>query len=224
MQHSILATDLLDEHKMKPFLYGVLFSRLVDNKDGYFYAYTCVRVSKFLPEYDFPKLAKELAHLYDVECDYENWEIHKIKPIFKEKQLAFELRFWIKNDTKLKIDKFNDKLYDKLCKEDWLHKDLTPSKKKFTSGFMEMRGNISVPRRNIKQSFFFADKDELNRMLIFPNNVGTTWHKRKFTDEDIAKAKHKRKLVYMGLDWYAKEIGFINRYKRDIYNLTVVKE
>jgi len=219
---SINATDLLRFNNTKPFLFGALFSRakiVQEAGDEYFCCYTVFKVSKALLQYDFVRCANELAQKYNKDSGYDNWMVYCVNPDAKEQQVAVELRFHIKNDGRMDLVTFNNLVYKKLMKCDWLHEEgLNENKKSFVRGYMETRGSIDLTRVLIAQDYYYNNLMELTRILLFPYNIGIPSSYLNFNPREMQpNSKEKATQFRMNLFWYAQEIGFSNKYKADVF-------
>lgn len=221
---SILASDLL-KYEIKPFLFGALFSRITIEKDKnhdeyfYFIGYTSFKVSKALLKYDFVKCANELVEKYNNESGNDNWIIHKVNPNAKEQQTAVELRFYIKNNLNLNLATFNNLVYKKLMQCDWLYESgLNENKKAFVRGYMETRGSVDIGRQYITQDYYYNNRTELKRVLVFADHIGIPIAYLNFNPREMQpNSKEKATQFRINIFWYAKEIGFINKYKAQIF-------
>lgn len=218
---SIKVSDIL-RFEITPFLFGVLFSRIKIIDESFFMGYTFFKVSKALIQYDFEKCANDLVKSYDKASGYKNWTIHYIntKPVKKDQETAVELRFYIENDQNLSLQTFNNAIYKKLMKCEWLYEsDLNDHKKSFVRGFTETRGSIDITAKFIAQDYYYDNEIELNRIFVFSNHIGIPVQYLNFNPRETQpNSKEKNTQFRINIFWYAYYIGFINNYKADIFS------
>jgi len=229
MINCIKLSDLLKyPNNIKPFLYGVLFSRVINishNNDEYFYicGYTSFKVSKVLLEYDFENLAEELIDKYNRVCGYKNWTIHKVisGKVHKAQQHAIELRFYIKNDLNVDLNQFNNLIYKTLMQCDWIrYETFNDEKKDFVRGYMEMRGSVDIGVSYMTQDYYYSNRLELLRINVFLDFIDIPIQYLNFNQRETQpNSKEKNSQFRIDINWYASKIGFINRYKSDVYNI-----
>jgi len=215
------STDLL-RFNIEPFLFGVLFSRIKKVDDDFFCGYTSFKVSKALIQYDFVELAEELVELYNVKSGYRNWIIHRVNKnrLKTDQEIALELRFYIRNNERMSLETFNNLVYKKLMKSDWIYESgLNDSKKSFVRGFAETRGSIDLSAKFIAQDYYYENEMELKRILIFANQIEIPTQYLNFNPRETQpNSKEKNTQFRINLFWYTYHIGFINRYKSEIFS------
>lgn len=219
---SINAKDLL-RFDIKPFLFGVLFSRIMQADDSkipkQFYIYTNFRTSKAVNygTFDFKTYSNVLKDDYNFFSGYENWVVDK------SSSSTIELRFYINNDLKVTTSEFYNLVYKKVMQEDWMYsEDLNESKRLFLIGFMETRGSIDLNRPYIAQDYFYSNSFELKRIQLITDYMNIPYGYVNFNprdlQEDFVSGKRKRNTQFrINVHYYAKLIGFINKYKAQIY-------
>lgn len=218
----IKASDLI-KYEIKPFLFGVLFSRIMptpcNNKNpDKFYIYTNFRTSKaVLPtDFSFINYADELVRQYNSFSGYCNWEIYKVT----NKQL--ELRFYIFNDLLINASQFYFLIHKKLITSPWVYVDkLTEEKKSFIRGYMESRGSVDTSLKLIAQDYFYNNKFELKRVQILTDMMNLPMSYANFNPRDMQpqfiEGIRRNAQFRINLYFYAKEIGFINKYKALVF-------
>lgn len=219
---SIKLKDLLN-YDIKPFLFGVLFSRITteDTRDipEKVYAYTSFRKSKAVnyTDFDFIEYSNALQDKYNELSGYKNWMVKTAK------EGSMELRFPIENNLNTPIETINDLVYKRLIKEDWLYDEsLNAEKKDFMRGFMETRGSIDTTASYITQDYFYNNRRELKRINIFTDRIEIPYSYLNFNprqlQNDYVTGKSKRNTQFrVNLHYYVKNFGFYNKYKALIY-------
>lgn len=218
--------------EMKPFLLGLLFSRIKSIPESakvpeQFYVYTSFKSSKavFKSDFSLKAYAEELVEQYNAVSGYENWEIHKAT------DSSVQLRLYIENDLQLTVEECYMAIHKKLLSSsDWLYKDeLTEEKKSFLRGYMETRGSIDLTAKMIAQDYFYNNKFELKRVQILTDMLNLPISYANFNPRhmqpDYVSGKNKRNSQFrINVFFYAKEIGFINKYKAKIFENTYKPE
>ncbi|MDD4388946.1 MAG: hypothetical protein PHV87_07055, partial [Bacilli bacterium] len=139
------ASDLIN-YEIKPFLFGVLFSRILpdpikNNNPDKFYIYSLFKRSKavLVTDFSFQGYAPELVNQYNFFSGYSNWEIHSVS------SGSTNLRFYIYNDLNINASQFYVLVYKKLIANQWLiDEGLNDEKKSFIRGYMETRGSVDL--------------------------------------------------------------------------------
>lgn len=218
----LLSKDLL-RFDVKPFLLGVLFSRIMpsdrDEIPKSFYVYTNFRTSKAVNfiDFDFIKYSDILKEKYNVASGYENWIVHRVS------ESTMELRFYIQNDLEIKTTDFYNMIYKKTMQETWMYtEDLCENKKMFIRGFMETRGSIDLTRPYISQDYFYNNRFELKRAQILTDLMDIPYgylnfNPRNLQGDFVSGIQRRNTQFRINIHYYAKEIGFINEYKALIY-------
>jgi len=219
---SIKATDVL-KFEIKPFLFGVFFSRIMPKPDGnkpeMFYLYTSFRSSKavFKSDFSLEDYAHKLLEQYNYFSGYENWSIHAAN------KNRIELRFYIKNDLNINSSEFYNLIYKKLLNESWLHNDkFNEEKKHFIRGYMEPRGSIDTTIKLIAQDYFYNNSFELKRVQLLTDMMNlpishANFNPRNMQPQYVSGTNKRNAQFRINLFFYAKNIGFINEYKAKIF-------
>jgi len=219
---SIKLSDLL-RFDIKPFLYGVLLSRIKtnDNKDipDSVYVYTDFRSSKAVnyTDFNFKKYSSKLREKYNNASGYKNWHIKRVT------DSSMKLIFPIKNDLNLDIIELNRSIYKKLLQENWLYTDdniLNESQKMFVRGFMETRGSFDL-NSYFSQDYYYNNRTELKRMQIFAEFMNIPINYLNFNPRELQKdylrGNKRNTQIRFNVFYYAKVIGFLNHYKALIF-------
>jgi len=219
----IKASDFI-KYDITPFLFGVLFSRImpkpeINMKPDKFYIYTSFRNSKAVLKNAFSLLeyAPKLVQQYNKVSGYNNWEIH----VAKEDKI--ELRFYINNDLNINSSNFYNLIYAKLRKTEWLYDYSTNEKKKyFLRGYMESRGSVDTSLKLFAQDYFYNNRFELKRVTLLIDDIGlpipyANFNPRNMQPQYISGVNKRNAQFRINLFYYAKEIGFINEYKALIF-------
>jgi len=221
--NSISSKDLL-RFEIKPFLFGVLFSRIMvkpvsaSQTPEYFYIYTRFMTSKavFRADFAFKDYAKKLTMQYNRVSGYENWEIYSAS------DTVIELRLYIKNDLNVSLDTFKSLVYKSLIKSDWLYETgLTEGKKFFVRGFMESRGTVDIKANFIAQDYFYSNAEELKRLQVLTDRIlpmeYANFNPRNLQPQYVSGECKRNDQFRINKLYYAKEIGFINEYKAQVF-------
>jgi len=220
---NIKASDFL-KYKITPFIYGLFFSGIrQDKNDLSLYVYTDYKNSKAVinTEFDFLDYAKELCIQYNKISGYDNWGI------YKNTQSSTTLRFNIINDLGITPNDMYKLIYQRLLKQEWLidnneDYELNDNKKHFIRGFMETRGSVDTQRKYIAQDYFYNNQFELKRIMFLTDIIGISlsylnFNPRQLQPQYYKKIQKRNTQFRINLCYYAKEIGFINKYKAKIF-------
>ena len=214
--------DLLN-FDIKPFLFGVLFSRIVSDEKKEIpeelYVYTAFRASKAVnfSDFSFKEYSSKLIEKYDFSSGYRNWKVKSVS------DTSMKLSFPILNDMNVSIESLNDIIYKRLMQESWLFEEgLTEEKKMFMRGYMETRGSIDLSGNYIAQDYFYNNQMELKRIQIFMDLLGIPLSYLNFNPRelqgDFITGKSRRNTQFrINIHYYAREFGFLNDYKALIY-------
>lgn len=227
----INAKDLM-RFNIKPFLFGVLFSRLMTDDiteiPKMFYIYTYFKTSKAVnfTDFDFCSYSEILVNDYNTFSGYENWQIKSVT------NSSMELRFYIKNDLEIKTSEFYNLIYKKIMQEDWVYDEtLSLKKRQFLIGFMETRGSIDLSANYISQDYFYDNRFELKRIQLITDYMNIPYSflnlNPRNLQPDFISGKRKRNMQFrINIHYYSRFIGYINRYKAMIYsnNWKVINE
>lgn len=211
------------KNKISPFLYGAFMSRIMstkrDNK-SYFYCYTSFRVSRAVPARVFSIL--KYGSTYIGELNYisgiKEWVVHRCNDD------VFEARFYLENDLSLSDTIFYNLLHEKFFKESWIHDDgLTDDKKDFIRGFLELRGSVDTTAKFIAQDYFFNNRIELKKAQIVTNFMNVplkyaNYNMRDLQHQFVAGINKRNPQFRINSYYYAKYIGFLNKYKAKIFD------
>lgn len=224
MIRSVSAKELLNKHEIKPFLLGVLFSRIMPKPIGnsipeYFYGYTWFKASKAVYKTDFNLVnyAGELVKQYNSQSGFEIWTIDTAT----ESQV--KLKFYIKNDLDINSAQFYNLIYQKLLQSKWLAgEDVNEDKKSFIRGYMETRGSIDTSAKFISQDYFYNNSLELKRVQLLTDMIGlpiayANFNPRNMQPQFVSGENKRNAQFRINIFYYAKEIGFINEYKAMVF-------
>jgi 5-methylcytosine-specific restriction protein A len=219
----VKASELL-KRDLKPFLLGVLYSRIMSEPKtekipDRFFVYSSFKTSKVVwdSSFAFLEYASKLVIQYNDLSGYKNWEIHSAN----DKQI--ELRFYIQNDLGIDSTNFYNLIYKKLLQCDWVHYDeLNKDKKNFISGYMEPRGSVDTSLKMIAQDYFYNNNYELKRVQLLTDMMNLPISYLNFNPRqmqpDYVTGKRKRNTQFrIHLFYYANIIGFVNEYKAKIF-------
>lgn len=218
----IKVKDLLD-FDIKPFLYGVLFSRITSDEQSEipekFYVYTAFRASKAVnyTDFNFLEYSSKLVDRYNYVSGYKNWAVKSVTDTY------MKVTFPILNDLGITIEAFNDIVYKRLMQESWLYEEgMSEEKKMFMRGYMETRGSIDLGGNYISQDYFYNNRIELKRIQIFMDLLGIPFSYLNFNPRelqgDFITGKRKRNTQFrINIHYYVSEFGLINEYKALIY-------
>lgn len=217
------ASDLL-KYEITPFLFGVLYSRIMpkptdDSNPAQFYIYSAFRTSKAVLRSSFSlnKYANTLSDQYNKYSGYKNWAIHT------SSDDGVELRFYIQNDLMIDAAQFYNLVYKKLRSSSWLNTDeINEDKKFFLRGYMESRGSVDTTLKLFAQDYFYNNRFELKRVQLLTDDIGLPISYANFNPRNMqpqfVKGVSKRNAQFrINLFYYAKNIGFINEYKALIF-------
>ena len=207
---------------IKPFLYGAFLSRIQQtNIDGkpYFYAYSMFQSSKYIypADFSFHGYASRFVEKLNLHSGYENWQVHHVT------QKSMELRFYILNDLNISTENFYIMLYQNLHNCDWAYSEqINPEQKSFIRGFMELRGSVDTNRPLIAQDYFFNNRIDIKKAMILIDQMHlpmeyTNFNARNLQPQFVSGENRRNPQLRINLNYYAKEIGFINDYKAKIF-------
>jgi len=219
----LTVSELLSKKEIKPFLYGAFLNRIMSTKtaDGHcFYAYTSFRSSKavYKDDFNFYAYADELIASFNHFSGFYNWEKVNVR------EQNMELRFYVVNDLKITSTQFYNLLYKKMLTCDWLTgEELNADKKSFIRGFMELRGSVDTTAKLIAQDYFYNNNIELKKGQILTNMMDlpisyANFNARNLQPQYISGENQRNAQFRINLMFYAREIGFINKYKATIFD------
>lgn len=215
-------SEFLSKKEIKPFLYGAFLSRIMETEiEGkkFLYAYSSFRASKavYRDDFDFFSLCDELISSFNHYSGFYNWEKHSVK------EQSMELRFYLENDLNISSTQFYSLLYKKMLTSDWLVSDnLNSEKKSFIRGFMELRGSVDTTAKLIAQDYYYNNNLELKKgqilttMMDLPINYAN-FNARNLQPQYVNDEVKRNAQFRINLMFYAKEIGFINKYKAAVF-------
>jgi 5-methylcytosine-specific restriction protein A len=219
-----IKSSALINNKISPFLYGVIFSRIMTsdtskNVPSTFYVYSIFKSSKIVKttEFDLIDYSKELIFKYDNVSGYKNWRIKNLS------ETNVSIIFDIDNDLRISKEEFFKTIYKKLISEDWLiSTGLNDNKKEFVRGYMESRGSIDLSAKLIAQDYFYDNQFELKRIKILTDDINIPVSYANFNPRNLqpqfVSGEHKRNSQFrINIFYYAKNVGFINKYKAYIF-------
>ena len=209
--------------ELKPFLLGVFLSRIMNieiNGNNYFYAYSSFKGSQriYRNEFDFDELSKEIVSKFNKMSGYYNWNIETVT------ETKIEIRFYVLNDVGMSKDMFFKCLYQKAMSSLWmLDEELTEPKKEFIRGFFEARGSVDTTAKYISSDYFYDNRLELKKCVTITNNIGipiqyVNFNARNLQPQYVSGENRRNAQLRINSFYYAKEIGFVNRYKAEIFD------
>ena len=208
--------------EISPFLYGALMSRIMSIRESgkkYFYCYTSFRQSKLVAPRVFSisqyggKYIDELNYISGVN----DWRIIRCN------DNVFEARLYIENDLALTDMSFYNMLHSKFFQSSWIHEEgLTDDKKDFIRGFLELRGSVDTTAKFITQDYFFNNRVELKKAQIITDFMDVpikyaNYNMRDLQFQFVAGINKRNPQFRINSFYYAKYIGFLNKYKAKIF-------
>jgi hypothetical protein len=219
----IKASDLL-RYEITPFLYGVLYSRIMPVVEKnvipkFFYIYTSFRTSKAVAstKFSLATYSNKLNSIYNKLSGNSQWKIHKAD------NSKVELRFYIENNLNINSSSFYNLIYQKLRSEKWLYTvNLSEEKKSFVRGYMESRGSVDTSLKLFAQDYFYSNSFELKRVLLLTDDIGipisyANFNARNMQPQFLSGYRKRNAQFRINLFYYAKEIGFMNEYKALVF-------
>lgn len=124
---------------------------------------------------------------------------------------------------KLTTEQFFSKLYFYLYNSELFSSKTINNEniKMFIRGFFETRGSIDFKLNYLSSDYFYSNRLEFNKCLIFTNyfNISPAFLNINFRQlqNDYVENKNQRNAqIRIRLDWFLKNIGIINDYKANI--------
>lgn len=211
---------------LSPFLYGVLFSRIIESKDKK----TFLLVSSFKKSKKTDKNLNDYLDKYinrlnlltktdNKWISYENFLLQNIEaPIDKN----IKSIYIIENDLFISKENFLKLIFFKFINEKFLKdEDLNESKKDFLRGFWELRGSIDISAKYLSQDYFYETSWEIKRILFLFDylNISSKLlniNFRELQNQYVNNINKRNTQIRINLYWYLREIGLINEYKKYI--------
>ncbi len=221
----VKCSEFLQRKDIKPFLLGAFYSRtLLSDDSKYFFTVSSYKTSKYVfdDDFDFDNYRLEYLNQINNKSGYKNW-FYKKNYKGAIKLPRGDYFFIIENDLKLSIKTFFNHLNSKILSSEWCYEEgLTEQKKDFIRGFMELRGSIDTNRPYITQDYFYNQKKEINKARILIEQFEIPFNVANINFRELQKqfvdGTNKRNTQFrIELNWYAKNIGFINKYKALIF-------
>jgi hypothetical protein len=216
-------------NNLNPFLSGAYIGRTIV-EDGYIYTVSTFKKVKTVVDDEQntriynqsrEKYVDKLKKISEVD---NSWFIKKIAPKSIKPKARCDYFHVLENDLKLTQKSFFNKLYRKIVSEtEWMYEDsLTENKKRFISGFMELRGSIDTGRPYITQDYFYNSEFESRKISILMDycNVPIDMMNINFRDlqpEFVNDINRRNTQFRINLKWYVNYIGLINEYKALIF-------
>lgn len=209
--------------EIKPFLLGAFISRIMETEvDGnkYFYCYSSFKASHviFRDDFSFKEYSKTLVAKFNKLSGHYNWCVERVS------DTLMELRFNILNDLNMPKSLFYKTLYNKTLSAFWIIDDqMNDSKKDFIRGFIELRGSVDTNAKFLSQDYFYDNRIELKKAQILTDHMGipikyANFNARNLQPQYVSGARKRNTQFRINVFYYAKEIGFINEYKAEIFN------
>lgn len=221
-------SDLL-RRDISPFLYGAFLSRIMSEKRNgkkYFYCYTSFRASRVAPPriFSIANYGRTYINELNFISGVRDWEIHKCTDD------GFEGRLYIENDLALTDTSFYNLLHNKFFQAPWIHDEgLTEDKKDFIRGFLELRGSVDTTAKFIAQDYFFNNRVELKKATIITDFMSVpikyaNYNMRDLQFQFVMGINRRNPQFRINSFYYAKYIGFLNKYKAKIFEKAFVTQ
>ena len=214
-------SDLL-RRDIAPFLYGAFLSRIMEERIGntpYFYCYASFRISTAVPERVFriSTYGRQYIDELNFISGVHDWKLKKCT------DSGLEARLYVENDLRITKTSFFSMLYSKFMQSSWLHDEhFNDDKKDFIRGFIELRGSIDTTAKFIAQDYFFNNRVELKKALVITDFMNVpikyaNYNMRDLQYQFVAGINKRNPQFRIHSYFYAKEIGFLNKYKAKIF-------
>ena len=204
------------KNDMPVFLLGAFYGKYVFSDDKkLIYTYSTYRNGLI---YNNKNLCEESKAEYIIQLN----EICSPYSFWQRRFEGNDLAFVLENDLNLTETSFFNKLNTKIYTLDFIYEnELTEQKKMFIRGFSELRASIDRGRNLLAMDYIYSSQQECKRvrLLIDYLNVPTyivNYNFREFQPEYNAGKKRATQLRY-NINWYAKTIGFINKFKIAVF-------
>lgn len=206
----------LNGDNISPFLLGAFYGRYEFTKDNKFiYTYSAYR--NWTKIYNNQELCDKskisfLSQLNNI-CSPLSYWIKGTKQFPKA-----DIVFALENDLNLSKDSFFNRLNRKIVNSDFVYEnDLTETKKMFIRGFSELRGSLDRNRKLLTMDYVKNSRAEAKRVRLLIDNIDipvyvVNYNFREFQPDYQAGKERETQLRY-NVNWYAKNIGFINEYR-----------
>jgi ribosomal protein L33 len=231
------------EGKIHPMNHGALISRIIESDDNkYFAAVSSYQRAKSVNDtnFDFDNYTKIYVQSLNSITGNNDWiskdDFDKsyiycsFKGISKVKAL-----YLIENDLKITKSNFFNRLYKKFFTDsDYIQSDSLDSQKRhFIRGFCELRGSIDTTYPKLSMDYFYENKFELNKARLLNEYLGIPYYIininfRQLQEQYVEGINKRNTQLRLELNWYSRNIGFINLYKCEIirqnYNVDGIRE
>ena len=213
-------SEFLSNH-VSAFLLGAFLSRTMEDKDyNLFYAYTDFKRSSKC-DYNLMTINKSMKEKFNKKSCYENWFTKINKPG------ELKICFYVHNNLNISLNEFYCQIYNRCLDSEWFAADPKNSKEKrdFMRGFFELRACVDTGTNFMSEDLFIRNEYQIDalRKLNLPSEY-LNLNIRDLQPEVISGKKIRNPQLRMNIYYYAKEIGFLNFYKAEIFRITHSKE
>ena len=212
-------------------IHGALLSRIIESKDNRFFAaVSSYQKSRRITDdsFDFDSYTQEYVNLLNTISQTTGWKskeeldssysfckfinISKVKAVYI-----------IENDLNISRSNLFNRLYKKFFTDsDYIQSsELNANKKHFIRGFCELRGSIDTTFPMLSMDYFYESKFELNKARLLNEYLGIPYYIininfRQLQDQFVEGINKRNTQLRLNLNWYSRNIGFINSYKCEI--------
>lgn len=211
---------------LSPFLYGVLFSRIIESKDKKWF----ILVSSFKQSKKTNKNLKDYIYEYINKLNlftktnnkWISYDDFLSKEITASVDKSVKSIYVIQNDLFISKDNFLKLIFFRFINENFLKdENLNEHKKDFLRGFWELRGSVDISAKYISQDYFYENSWEIKRVLFLFDylNISSKLlniNFRELQNQYVNNVNKRNTQIRINLYWYLKEIGIINDYKKHI--------
>lgn len=224
------------KNQIHPLIHGALISRIITSKDNrYFAAISSYQRSTKLDElgtstFQFDEYIEKYIKVLNNQSLSNNWiTIADYRKYFSFCKFSFgghaKAVYLIENDLNLSRDSFFNQLYAKLFNECEYIQDenLNEQKKDFVRGFCELRGSIDTQRPLLAMDYFYDSIFELGKARLLNEYFSIPYYIininfRNLQNQFVSDINKRNTQLRLQLNWYARNIGFLNEYKVEIVN------
>lgn len=217
--------------KIHPMIHGALLSRIIESEDGkYFAAVSSYKKVKSITDdtFEFENYSQIYVNSLNNISQSTEW-ISKEKfdssyTFCKFKHISLvKALYVIENDLGITKSNLFNRLYKKFfIDSDYIQSaDLDSNKKHFIRGFCELRGAIDTGRPMLSMDYFYDNKFELNKARLLNEYLAVPYfiiniNFRQLQEQFVEGVNKRNTQLRLNLNWYSKNIGFINSYKSEI--------
>ena len=216
------------EHNIHPLIHGALLSRIIISNDGkHFAAVSAYQESrKFsFSDFSFSDYTEEYVQSLNAIIGFSGWiSINEFKNSYKRVSLPLKGKekalFILENDLQLTKANLFSKLYRKLFSDSKYIQEtsLNENKRNFIRGFCELRGSVDTTIPYLAMDYFYDDILELSKARLLYQYMGIPYYMininfRQLQNQYLSGTNKRNTQLRIQLNWYANNIGFINKYK-----------